>query len=145
MKSDRQSGFHENLRAEEHENSSDWAFGLTFAVFFALVGLFPLIHHRSVRLWALGLCGLFLLLAFAFPSVLTPLNSIWGKFGLLLSRITNPIVTALMFYLFFTPVSFFLRALGKDALRIKFDPTATTYWITRAPPGPAPESMRHQF
>lgn len=142
---DRQSGFHENLQEESYEHSSDRAFGLTFAVFFALVGLFPLIHHKSVRLWALGLCGLFLVAAVAFPSVLKPLNSIWAKFGLLLSRITNPIVTALMFYLFFTPVSLLLRALGKDALRIKFDRTATTYWIARVPPGPTAESMRHQF
>jgi tryptophan-rich sensory protein len=145
MQDARHSGFHENLLEEPHEDPSNRAFGLVFAVFFALVGLTPMIHHKSARTWALGLSALFLLAAVAFPSVLKPLNSIWAKFGMLLSRITNPIVTAIMFYLFFTPASLLLRALGKDALRLKFDRGAKTYWITRVPPGPAPESMRHQF
>lgn len=145
MQDDRYSGFHENLREESQDGSSNRAFGLTFAVFFALVALFPLIHKKSARPWALELSGLFLVAAVAFPSVLKPLNSIWAKIGLLLSRITNPIVTGLMFYLFFTPTSLLLRPLGKDPLRIKLDGIAKTYWIARVPPGPDPESMRHQF
>jgi len=145
MPDDRYSGFHENLREEPEDGSSNRAFGLTFAVFFALLALMPLIHHKSARPWALGLSGLFLVAAVAFPSVLKPLNSIWAKIGLLLSRITNPVVTGLMFYLFFMPTSLLLRALSKDPLRIKLDRSAETYWIARIPPGPDPEFMRHQF
>jgi hypothetical protein len=81
----------------------------------------------------------------AFPRVLKPLNLMWAKIGLLLSRITNPIVTGLMFYLFFVPSSLILRCLGKDSLRLKFDRKAASYWIPRVPPGPDPESMRNQF
>jgi hypothetical protein len=142
---DRQSGFHEDLHEEPLDAPSERTFGVTFAAFFALLGLFPLIHHKSVRGWALGLSGLFLVTAVAFPSILRSLNLIWAKFGLLLSRITNPIVTGLMFYLFFTPAALVLKALGKDPLRIKLDASAKTYWIMRVPPGPEPESMRHQF
>jgi len=145
MKRDRQSGFHENLSEEALNAPSERTFGVTFAAFFTLLGLFPLIHHKSVRGWALGLSGLFLVAAVAFPSILKSLNSIWAKFVLLLSRITNPIVTGLMFYLFFTPAALVLKALGKDPLRIKLDASAKTYWIMRVPPGPEPESMRHQF
>jgi hypothetical protein len=145
MKQSYGSGFHENLQAQVHEGPSDRAFGFTFVAFFVLVGLLPFIHHRPLRLWALLLAGLFLVATLVFPSVLGPLNKIWAKFGLLLSRITNPIVTGLMFYLFFTPASLILRAMGKDPLRLKLDSNLPSYWITRTPPGPAPESIRHQF
>lgn len=141
----RSSGFHENLEGPLHEGPSDRSFGLTFVAFFVLVGLLPMVHHKQPRVWALVASGIFLLATFACPSVLKPLNLLWSKFGLLLSRITNPIVTGLMFYLFFTPASLILRSLGKDPLRIKFDPAGKTYWITRTPSGPTPESMRHQF
>jgi hypothetical protein len=142
----RRVGLHENLdRGLQHEGPSDRAFGLTFFVFFALAAVLPLIRHRPVRVWALVLSGGFLLVTVAFPRVLKPLNLLWAKIGLLLSRVTNPIVTGLMFYLFFTPSSLILRWLGKDPLRLKFDRQAASYWIPRIPPGPDSESMRHQF
>ena len=87
----------------------------------------------------------FLIVAIVFPTILKPLNFLWMKLGLLLSRITNPIVTGVMFYLFFTPSSLILRCLGKDPLRLKLDATAGSYWIPRVPPGPNSESLRHQF
>jgi saxitoxin biosynthesis operon SxtJ-like protein len=146
MSDRRKSGLHENLDRElQHEGPSDRSFGLTFFAFFALVALLPLVKHRSPRVWAICLSGIFLLVAIASPHVLKPLNVLWAKVGLLLSRITNPVVTGLMFFLFFVPSSLILRLLGKDPLRLKFDRDAASYWIPRVPPGPTPESMRHQF
>jgi Saxitoxin biosynthesis operon protein SxtJ len=138
-------GFHENLQEDPLHLPSEKTFGLTFAAFFVLLGLYPLIHHRAVRLWAFVISALLLLIAVASPSVLKYPNVLWAKFGLLLSRITNPIVTSLMFFGFFTPIALVLRAIGRDPLRLKFDGTATTYWVARVPAGPEPESMRHQF
>jgi hypothetical protein len=132
------------VREPEHTGSSDRAFGLTFAVFFALVAILPLLHHKPLRLWAVGVSILFLL-ATAIPRVLRPMNLFWAKIGLLLSKITNPIITGLMFYLVFAPAAMVLRLLGKDLLHLKFDAAAGSYWIPRTPPGPAPESMQHQF
>jgi len=139
-------GLHENLKRElKHEGPSDRAFGLTFAVFFALIALLPLVRHKAPRLWALAPSIAFLIVAIVFPTILKPFNFVWMKLGLLLSRITNPIVTGIMFYLFFTPSSLILRCLGKDPLRLKLDATARSYWIPRVPPGPDSESLRHQF
>jgi hypothetical protein len=42
-------------------------------------------------------------------------------------------------------VAFVLRAAGKDLLRLHLDRNATTYWIVRETPGPAPETMPNQF
>jgi hypothetical protein len=30
-------------------------------------------------------------------------------------------------------------------LRLRFDPSAESYWIERVPPGPAPETIKNQF
>jgi len=35
-----------------------------------------------------------------------------------------------------------MRAMGKDFLRLRLDPTAKSYWIDRTPPGPPPQSMK---
>ena len=38
-----------------------------------------------------------------------------------------------------------LRAAGRDSLRLRFEPAATSYWIERQQPGPAPNTMNRQF
>jgi hypothetical protein len=138
--------FHEDLkRAEVIRGSSDRTFGLVFALIFAVYGLSPLRHGGHIRIVGLALAGVFLAIALFLPGWLHPANRLWLKFGLLLGRIINPIVMAILFYLVFAPVGILLRLLGKDPLRLKFDRQKTTYWISRIPPGPQPESMSHQF
>jgi len=51
----------------------------------------------------------------------------------------------LVFFLAVTPTALILRMMGKDPLRRKIDRTASSYWIDREPPGPAPDSMTNQF
>jgi hypothetical protein len=140
------SNLHESYDREHAvEGSSARKFGLVFAVVFALVGVWPALHHRPLRIWGLGISAVFLLLAIAVPNVLQPLNAAWMRFGLLLSKVTNPIVTALMFFVVFTPVGLILKLAGKDSLHLKADPAASSYWIVRHPPGPAPETLKDQF
>ncbi len=120
------------------------SFGLVFCGFFALLALFPLLSGGSVRLWSpivsatLGATALFL------PSVLTPLNRLWMRFGALLHRIVSPIVLALLFFVVITPFGLVMRLLGKDPLKLRSEPVQT-YWIDREPPGPQPESLNNQF
>jgi hypothetical protein len=141
-----QSSTHESFDREPvSEGSSDRSFGLVFTAFFALVGVWPLVHKRPLRLWAFFVSAAFLLVALAIPRVLHPLNLLWTRFGRLLSKVTNPIITGLMFYVIFTPAGILLRLFGKDLLRLKYDRSATSYWIRRDPAGLIPESMRNQF
>lgn len=132
-------------RKEDIKGPSDRSFGWVFVVVFALVGAFPAFHSRPVRVWALALSAVLVLVTLVRPSVLHPANILWMRFGLLLSRIVNPIVTALLFYVVFTPVGYLMRRLGKDSVGARFDPSAGSYWIERRPPGPKPESMSQQF
>jgi hypothetical protein len=129
----------------EIQGSSDRGFGLVFSVFFLIVALWPLRVGQSVRLWALALAGAFAVASFTRPSLLHPFNAVWTRLGLLLGKIVAPVVTGLLFFLVFTPMALAFRLLGKDLLRLRFDPAAASYWIERHPPGPAPETMSHQF
>lgn len=118
---------------------------MVFTVVFAVIGLWPLIGGGAVRLWSLIVAVVFLLAALARPQVLAPLNRLWTRFGLLLQKITNPLIMGLVFYLAVTPTALVMRALGKDLLHRRIDRSAKTYWIDRRPPGPEPETMKQQF
>jgi len=132
-------------RREEIHASSNRAFGLVFAAAFAVIGLLPVLFSHGALLWALVVSLVFLVSALVIPSVLAPLNRLWLTIGLLLHRLVSPVVLGIIFFGVVTPTGLLMRALGKDPLRLKLEPRATTYWIDRQPPGPAPESLRDQF
>lgn len=137
---------HESFTREaEVEGSSDRAFGLLMAAVFAVLTLFPLLGHRPLRWWSLPIALVFLSSAVFYPRLLRRLNRLWLRFGLLLHAVVNPVVMGLLFFGTVTPIGLLLRWLGKDALRLRFDRPANTYWIDRRPPGPAPDTMPRQF
>lgn len=137
---------HESLdRGESSAGSSNRSFGLIIAAVLAALGLWPIIAGRAPR-WGLFLVGAgFLVAALLFPAVLAPLNRLWTKLGLLLHRLVSPLILGIMFFLVITPIGLLMRILGKNPLKLEFDRSATSYWIHRAPPGPAPESLKDQF
>lgn len=137
---------HEDFsRTHDVRMGSDQSFGIVFCAVFALIGLYPLVGGSGVRHWALGISVAFLLVAFARPELLGPLNRVWLKFGLLLGRIVSPLAMGLVFFLVMTPIGLVMRLFGKDLLRLRLEPESKSYWIERRPPGPAPETMTHQF
>ena len=137
---------HETLeRKDDIEVGSEKSFGIVFAAVFALIGLWPLIHGTPIRWWALAAAVVFLLAAFVAQPLLKPLNILWFKFGMLLYKVVNPLVMALLYYLTVVPTGLLMRAFGKDPLTRAFDKQATSYWIERDPPGPEPDSMKNQF
>ena len=137
---------HEDFSAKTAvEHSSDRAFGVVFAVVFALVGLYPLLGADPVRWWAMAVAAGFAALAVAAPRALAPLNRAWMRVGAVLHAIVSPLVLAVMFYLLVAPIGLLWRVLGKDPLRLRFEPQAASYWIERRPPGPEPETFTNQF
>ena len=124
---------------------SNRTFGVVFAVVFGIIALWPLLSGGTPRLWASALAGIFLGTAFFAPRLLSPLNRAWFHLGLALHRVVNPVVVAVIYYGTVVPIGLILRARGKDPLRLKRDPAATSYWIARDPPGPPRGSMTKQF
>ena len=140
-----QPSFHEDFSRQDVKGGTERSFGFVFAAVFLAIGLWPLLSAGSIRMWPLVIAAVLGVVALAHPRLLRPFNTLWLKFGLLLSRIVNPIVLGFLFYVVITPFGLIMRLLGKDPLRLRIDRTAQSYWIVRRPPGPPPESMRNQF
>lgn len=132
-------------RGENVKQSSNRTFGFVIAVFFVLIAFGPILRGHPVRWWAAGASALFLIAAIAASRALGPLNRLWTALAILLHKMISPIVLGALFYIGFAPFGWVLRRMGKDFLRLKRDPEASTYWIARQPPGPAPETMTNQF
>lgn len=124
---------------------SDRSFGVVMAVALAAITLLNAWHSGRLWPWTGGLAALFLGAALLRPSILHPLNLIWSRFGLLLHKVVNPIVMALLFYGTVLPTGLVMRMMGRDLLRLKRQPDADSYWVVRQPPGPSPETMKDQF
>jgi hypothetical protein len=133
------------VRDEKIVTGSDRSFGLVMALALAAVTALNAWHSGKLWPWTGGVAALFVAAALLRPSVLHPLNLLWLRFGLLLHRIVNPVVMALLFYGTVLPTGLVMRLMGKDLLRLKRQPDADSYWIARQPPGPSPETMRDQF
>lgn len=129
----------------EVKMGSERSFGIVFAIVFLLIALFPLLGDGGVRLWSAGVAAVFGGLAFLASELLAPLNTLWFKFGMLLSKIMSPIVMGILFFVTVTPTGLIMRARGKDLLRQKLDPDAETYWIEVDPEQAALTSMKKQF
>ena len=141
---------HENLaEREDVKVGSERGFGLIFAVVFIVISLLPLFtmsdQEGQLRIWALVVAAFFAGAALTMPRLLTPLNKLWFRFGLLLHKIVNPLIMGLLFFVTITPIGLIMRSIGKTPLKLGFDKSVDTYWITRTPPGPAPETMKRQF
>jgi len=63
--------------------------------------------------------------------ILTPLNKIWFRFGILLGSFVSPIVMGLVFFAIVTPTALIMRVLGKNLLNLKKN-NKKTYWIERS-------------
>ena len=122
--------------------SSNRSFGLVFFVVFLIVALWPLKSGEDIRIWSLALSIIFFSLGILNSKLLTPLNKLWFKFGILLGSIVSPIVMGIVFFLVVTPTSIIMRLLGKDLLKKNKIKSASTYWIKR---DKQHTSMKKQF
>ena len=78
---------------------SNRSFGIVFFIVFLLIALYPLINSEGIRMWSVILSLIFLVLGLLDSKILTPLNKIWFKFGILLGRIISPIIMGIIFFL----------------------------------------------
>jgi|TARA_B110000003_G_scaffold265036_1_gene290445 hypothetical protein len=121
--------------------SSNKSFGIVFFILFLIISIYPLINGENLRIWSLIISIIFLVLGLLNSKVLTPLNKLWFKFGILLGNIVAPIVMAFVFYLVVTPISLIMKILKKDILNLKNNKN-NSYWIKR----PEQKSkMKNQF
>ena len=106
-------------------------FGIVFFIIFLAIALWPLLNQNEIRFWSLIISIIFLILGIINSKVLTPLNKIWFKFGILLGTIVSPIVLGFVYFMFVVPTGYIMRFLGKDILNLKKDSNIKTYWINK--------------
>ncbi len=111
--------------------SSNRSFGLVFFIVFLIVALWPLKYEGDIRLWSLILSIIFIILGILNSKLLTPLNKLWFKFGILLGSIVSPIIMGIVYFLVVTPTGIIMRLLGKNLLHMKKIKSASTYWTKR--------------
>ena len=122
--------------------SSNRNFGLVFFFIFLVVSIWPLTHNESPRIWSAIISLAFLILVLTRSILLTPLNRLWTKFGIILGSIIAPIVMGVVFFLVVTPIGLVMKIIGMDLLSIKYDKKKETYWVKRDKPT---STMKQQF
>lgn len=106
-------------------------FGLvTGGIVAVLFGLFfPWLLERPLPAWpwyvllVLGGVGL------VAPMALRPVYRVWMRFGLLMSKVTTPIIMGLVFYVAVTPMGLLMRLAGKDAMARNLRDKVASYRI----------------
>ena len=120
---------------------SNKSFGIVFFIFFLIISVYPLIDGGDLRIWSLIFSIIFLILGFLNSKILTPLNKLWFKFGILLGKIVSPVVMGVVFFAVVTPISLIMKILKKDLLNIKKN-KKSSYWIAKSGPK---SRMKNQF
>jgi len=121
--------------------SSNRSFGIVFFIVFLLIATYPLLKGNDVRIWSLSISFGFLILGLINSKILSPLNKLWFKFGLILGKIISPLIMCIIFFVVVTPIGIVMRVLKKDLLNLKYN-QKKTYWIKKTGPK---SKMKNQF
>ena len=116
-------------------------FGIVFTIVFLIISFWPLLNGEDIRYWTLIISIIFFILALFNSKILTPLNKIWMKFGLLLGKIISPIVMGVIFFLVVTPIGILMKIIKMDILNLKYNKNKS-YWIEKTGPK---SKMKNQF
>lgn len=109
--------------------SSNKSFAVVFSLVFLIVGLFPLINNEGLRYWSLFLSLVLLILGFRNSIILTPLNFIWFKFGILLGKIFAPVVMGFVYFLVVYPTNLLLKFFKNNHMGVKYNKDMVSYWV----------------
>lgn len=111
-------------------------FGLTtggiVAVLFGL--FFPWLLERPIPRWPWVIAAVLAGWGLIVPMSLRGVYRGWMRFGLLLSKITTPIIMGIVFYLLVTPMGMIRRLAGKDSLGRRFEPRESYRVPSHKPP-----------
>jgi hypothetical protein len=124
-------------------------FGLTLGAAFAVIAAI-IYWRRGATPFAMGAGGLGLGLASAAllaPGALAPVERAWMGLAHALSRVTTPIILAIIYFLIITPIGLLRRATGRNALVRRLGDAELAeggYWVVR-PAGRTRSDLSRQF
>jgi hypothetical protein len=129
------------LKKNKIKIGSNRSFGIIFSIAFLIIAIWPLLSANEIRYWSLVISVIFLILGLIKSKILTPLNKIWYKIGILLGNLISPVVMGIVFFLVVTPTSIIMKILKKDLLNLKKN-NNKSYWIEKNKQN---TSMKKQF
>lgn len=120
-------------------------FGLTMGTIVALLFglLLPWLLGRPLPWWPWALCAALVAGAWLVPDRLRLVYRAWMRFGLIMGKITTPILLAVTYYAVVTPIALLRRVVGGDPLNRRLDRDAQSYRATSASRGD--KSMERPF
>ncbi len=131
------------LNKSKIKMGSNRSFGLVFFIVFIIIAFWSFRGDiNQIKILPLFISSFFLIAGLLNLKILTPLNKLWFKFGILLGSIIAPIVMGIVFFLVVTPTGIIIKIIGKDLLGKKFDNKKNSYWVKRYK---ADNTMRKQF
>ena len=101
--------------------------GLIVAVLFGI--FFPWLFGRGFPLWPWVLSAVLVTWALIAPSTLRRVYQRWMRLGLLISRVTTPLVLGIVFYIVIMPFGLVRRMFGRDPMSRAFDADASSYRV----------------
>ena len=108
------------MNSSELQLPSNKKFGYFFSLIFIVISTYLFLKNSHLLSCVfLFLSIIFLNFSIFKPELLYPLNIFWMRFGLLLGKIVSPLVLGLIFFGIFTPISIFMKIIGRDELRLK--------------------------
>ena len=105
-------------------------FGYLFFFVLSFISIFIFFNSNKINYILISLSLIFLIITIFKQILFDKISNIWIKFGELLGMFISPLVMALIFFLFLTPLSLIVRIMRKDLLNTKFS-KQKSYWIKR--------------
>ena len=117
---------------DEIKPPSNRTFGGFFASIFLIGAILQVVFEFQEKLVpvTVGIGLLFAIVSMFASNLLQGLNHGWFKIGLLLAKISNPLILGVMYLVIITPVAIIRRKFGQDPLRL-CNGSGRTFWIDR--------------
>mgnify|MGYP003659674533 FL=1 len=133
----------QEIRELDGKGLREFAF-VTGALSAGLFGVFfPWLFNAAYPVWPWLLGAVLVTWGMVAPKTLRPVYRGWMRVGLLLNRVTTPLVLGLVFYLVIFPVGFIMRLTGRDPMARRFDDGLESYRVPSVKP--KRENMERPF
>jgi hypothetical protein len=106
-------------------------FGLTTGAIVAALfgGLIPWMWDFRYPTWPWIVFGILGAMAILAPMWLQSVHRTWMRIGLLISKVTTPIIMGVVFFLVIMPVGIVIRLAGRDPLHREIESSTDTYRV----------------
>lgn len=119
-------------------------FGVTVGGAFLVLASVAWWRERDVVAGVLAVIGgAFVVGGLLIPTHLGPVERAWMKLAHAISRVTTPVLMAVMYFGILTPTGFLRRTLGQNPIAHR--PSEGSYWKTRPAGKRKSSSMEQQF